>query len=95
MIRSEDLNKGYGRLVEIAHPDGRRTLYAHLNERLCSRGDWVHQNRPIGKVGKSGNARAKAIKPHLHFEVLENGYPVDPMKGYLKLDGSVITDQQS
>src|SRR4051794_3985573 len=56
---------GYGLLVVIAHPDGVRTLYAHLS------GTRVHVRQPvragerIGSVGATGNASG----PHLHFEV--------------------------
>jgi murein DD-endopeptidase MepM/ murein hydrolase activator NlpD len=65
---------GYGRTVVVAH-DGRvSTRYAHLSEIGVKPGDQVAAGQPIGKSGSTG----KATGPHLHFEVLEGGQPIDP-----------------
>ena len=77
-------DKGYGNYVEISHPDGFFTRYAHLSECWVSVGDWVPQGSAIGKSGKTGNADHKMIKPHLHFEIRYAKQPLNPtawMKG--------------
>lgn len=65
---------GYGNLVIIEHPDGRQTRYAHAEKLLVSKGDKVLAGEPIATVGSTG----KATGPHLHFEMRENGRPIDP-----------------
>ena len=67
---------GYGRTVIIQHGSKYSTLYAHLNgyKRGQRVGNKVKQGDIIGYVGSSGLATG----PHLHYEVLRNGVPVDP-----------------
>lgn len=67
---------GYGRLVEIQHPNGYATRYAHLSRIAPGIGPWtpVRQGQVIGYVGQSGLATG----PHLHYEVRRKGQPVDP-----------------
>jgi murein DD-endopeptidase MepM/ murein hydrolase activator NlpD len=75
---------GYGKYVEIRHPDGFVTIYAHLSEIDVGEGRIVYRGRVIGKVGRSGNASYRLIKPHLHFEIIKDGVPVDPMEYIIK-----------
>jgi murein DD-endopeptidase MepM/ murein hydrolase activator NlpD len=68
----------YGNLV-IIH--GERTerdyWYAHmLHPSPLHTGDSVRTGQPIGRVGKTGNART--IGCHLHFEIRKRGVPIDP-----------------
>jgi len=67
---------GYGRLIELRHPDGSMTRYAHLSAFAggLKLGSGVGQAQVIGKVGSSGLATG----PHLHYEIVENGRSVDP-----------------
>ncbi len=60
---------GYGNLVEIQHPDGSLTLYAHNNRILVRRGQEVMQGQQISELGSTG----RSTGPHLHFEVHPNG----------------------
>lgn len=55
---------GFGFRVILQHPDGRATLYAHLDSISVSVGDKVTQGLEIGLSGQTG----KATGPHLHFE---------------------------
>ena len=77
------LGKGYGKYVEIAHPDGRSTRYAHLSEVCHQKGDWVHRGDVIGVSGKTGNAANRHIRPHLHFEIRYAGKAINPVSGPL------------
>jgi murein DD-endopeptidase MepM/ murein hydrolase activator NlpD len=56
---------GYGNLVEIRHPDGSLTLYAHNNRILVREGQQVAQGQQIAEMGSTGYSTG----PHSHFEV--------------------------
>ncbi len=70
---------GYGRYIKIYHPGGFMTLYGHLFEVCVKTGQKVSQGQIIGKVGRSGNARYKGMKTHLHFEIRTGDTAIDPM----------------
>lgn len=65
----------YGLFVAVDHEDGYRTLYGHASQLLVTPGDSVRQNEVIALSGSTGRSSA----PHLHFEILLNGLPVDPL----------------
>ena len=67
---------GYGTTVVVEHANGLSTRYAHLSELLVKAGEQVDDRQAIGRAGQSG----KATAAHLHFEVLEDGIPVDPFR---------------
>ena len=71
-------NGGYGQYVQLLHPDGTNTRYAHLSEILAEKGAWVARDTVIGLVGKTGNANSRVILPHLHFEIRRGEEPIDP-----------------
>lgn len=66
--------RGYGKLVEIDHGNGLRTRYGHNAILLVHPGERVRRGQVIARVGQTGRASA----PHLHYEVLVDGRPVDP-----------------
>jgi murein DD-endopeptidase MepM/ murein hydrolase activator NlpD len=66
---------GYGKTVEINHGNGYVTRYAHNQRLLVTVGDTVQKGQPISLIGSTG----RSTGPHLHFEVLKQGRPVDPM----------------
>ena len=65
----------YGLMVLIEHGGGVRTLYGHASLLLVDRGQRVLQGEVIALSGSTGRSTA----PHLHFEILKNGNPVDPL----------------
>jgi len=69
--------KSYGEYIVINHHDGTMTLYAHgaPGSRKVSEGQKVTQGQTIMNVGTTGNSTGY----HLHFEVLINGKPVNPV----------------
>lgn len=69
-------NGGYGNFVEIRHPDGSLTRYAHNSRILVRKGDRVEQGQQIALMGSTGFSTG----PHLHFEIHPAGSgAVDPM----------------
>lgn len=69
---------GYGKVIRIRHDRGRTTVYGHLSaiESEVRAGRRIQQNQLIGRVGSTGLSTG----PHLHYEVQENGRPVDPVR---------------
>ena len=67
---------GYGNLIEINHGNGYITRYGHNREVLVEVGDRVKQGEVIARMGSSG----RSTGPHVHFEVLKNGKPVNPKR---------------
>jgi murein DD-endopeptidase MepM/ murein hydrolase activator NlpD len=65
---------GYGNVVYVVHPDGLETRYAHLQKIEVIKGQLVVGGDQIGQAGSTG----MSLGPHLHFEVREDGFVVDP-----------------
>ncbi len=67
---------GYGHTVVIDHGNGIKTRYAHMypGSITVRVGQRVYQGQQIGRIGSTGNSTG----PHLHFEMLVNGYKVNP-----------------
>jgi len=65
---------GYGRTIVIDHGHQISTLYGHLAKPDVVRGQTVEEGAGIGLIGATGLASG----PHLHYEVLVNGRPVNP-----------------
>ena len=68
---------GYGYLVEILHPDGSRSLYAHNSSLEVRKGQSVRQGQMISRMGSTG----RSTGPHLHFEIRPAGKgAINPLK---------------
>ena len=72
-----------GNYVELDHGDGISTRYCCLLERSVTQGDTVEGGGAVGTVGATGAATG----PHLHFELRQNGEPVDPQPSFLNTEG--------
>ncbi len=66
----------YGVYVTLDHGQGYSSLYAHAAESFVSPGQQVRRGEVIALSGNTGRSTA----PHLHFEILQNGAPVDPLR---------------
>jgi murein DD-endopeptidase MepM/ murein hydrolase activator NlpD len=77
-----DLHSQYGNMIEVDHGNGLITRYAHLSKRSAKVGDVVLSGGDIGQIGSTG----RATGPHLHFEVRQNGAPLNPTR-FLRLPG--------
>ena len=70
-------NGGYGKYIRIRHNSSYKTAYGHLNtyNKGISKGVRVNQGQIIGFVGSSGRSSG----PHLHYEVIYQNTPINPM----------------
>ena len=67
---------GYGNIVEIDHPGGFETVYAHLSKLDVHTGEQVTAGQVIARSGNTGWSTGA----HLHFEFQVKGQAVDPQK---------------
>ncbi|MBI2476742.1 peptidoglycan DD-metalloendopeptidase family protein [Candidatus Uhrbacteria bacterium] len=70
--------RSYGNYIMVVHTNGVATLYAHLSRFAVERGQIIGYSG--GMPGTPGAGLSTG--PHVHFEVREQGIPVDPY-GYL------------
>jgi murein DD-endopeptidase MepM/ murein hydrolase activator NlpD len=64
----------YGIKVDIDHGNGYHTWYAHLSRADVSVGAHVYKAETIGAAGATGFATG----PHLHYQLMYQGQPIDP-----------------
>lgn len=72
------MTRAYGNRIVVDHGaiDGKplQTTYSHLSAIEVAVGQRVQTGAPIGRVGSTGLSTG----PHLHFEVVYDGYYADP-----------------
>ncbi|MDR1890548.1 MAG: M23 family metallopeptidase [Zoogloeaceae bacterium] len=64
----------FGNMVEVNHGGELITRYAHMSALNVAVGDTVRRGQQVGALGSTG----RSTGPHLHFEVRQNGLPLDP-----------------
>lgn len=76
-----DFTTDYGNSIILDHGNGFLTFYKHCAVLLKKERAIVHQGELIAL---SGNTGLKSSGPHLHFEIWQNGKPINPEKLLLK-----------
>lgn len=71
--------KSYGNYTMIVHPGGVATIYGHLSRFAAKPDSYVKRGDLIGYTGGMPGQPGAGLStgPHLHFEVRQNGIPVD------------------
>jgi hypothetical protein len=80
VVSSASYEGGLGNLIEINHGHGLSTCYGHLSQIMVTAGHQITRGELIGLIGSTGYSTG----PHLHYEVHEDGRPVDPTKYLVK-----------
>ena len=75
VVVSAGWSGAYGYCVDIKHPNGTMTRYAHLSSIAVAYGQNVTQGQVIAYSGATGVVTG----PHLHFELFINGCTVNPV----------------
>jgi lipoprotein NlpD len=66
---------GYGKLIIIKHNETYLSAYAYNSKLLVKEGDRVNAGQAISEMGKDHSGRTV-----LHFEIRQNGKPINPTK---------------
>jgi murein DD-endopeptidase MepM/ murein hydrolase activator NlpD len=77
IVKGAEPKGRYGNWIEIEHPGKLGTVYGHLMGFApgIEPGAEVHKGDVIGYVGTTG----RTTGPHVHFELLVNGHPTNPV----------------
>lgn len=67
---------GYGNVLIIEHANGFYTLYGHLSDSFVFAGQYVEMGQAVARSGNTGISSG----PHLHFELRNREYPIDPAR---------------
>jgi len=67
---------GYGNVLVLEHTDGYYSMYGHLSSALVAAGRYVEIGQEIALSGNTGISSG----PHLHFEIRNGEFPIDPLR---------------
>ncbi len=67
-------DKIFGNMLIVDHQNGFQTVYGHNQKNLVNKGKKVYKGDVIALSGNTGRSSA----PHLHYEVVKDGEPIDP-----------------
>jgi murein DD-endopeptidase MepM/ murein hydrolase activator NlpD len=73
-VASATWDGGFGLKVDIDHGNGYHTWYAHLSRASVNAGQRVTKGQLIALSGSSGSSTG----PHLHYQLMHDGQPIDP-----------------
>lgn len=65
---------GYGNLLIIEHGNQFLSFYGHLSDSFVFPGQYVDMGQAVARSGNTGISSG----PHLHFELRNGDYPIDP-----------------
>ena len=68
-------DKVFGNMIIVDHGNNFKTAYGHNQKNMVVKGQKVYKGDVIALSGDTGRSSA----PHLHYEVIKNGEPVDPL----------------
>lgn len=74
-VESAGFNGNYGNSVLLDHGYGIGTRFGHLSRIAVHAGQKVRRGEVLGYVGSTG----RATSPHLHYEILYSGRPINPL----------------
>ncbi|NOU52441.1 M23 family metallopeptidase [Pseudoalteromonas sp. JBTF-M23] len=69
-------NGGYGKFIEIEHEHGLVSRFGHLHTIKVKKGQQIKKSEVIALMGSTG----RSTSTHLHYEVLQNGKHINPIK---------------
>jgi len=75
-VESVGYNGNYGNSILMTHGFGISTRFGHMSRFAVAAGQRVKRGDVIGFVGATG----RATSPHLHYEILFNGTPTNPLR---------------
>lgn len=84
VIGAGEFKGGYGNMVRIQN-GAWEVRFEHLAQVGVGVGDWVSPGQVVGLSGSTGESTG----PHVHYEVHENGLPVDPLEQ--RIDNGAVT----
>lgn len=84
-VISSGAASGYGNWIRIDHGDGLITIYGHMEVLYTKVGQKVKGGETIALIGNAGISTGA----HLHFQVEQDGTPIDPMSFYKDAAGSL------
>ncbi|NVJ56876.1 MAG: peptidoglycan DD-metalloendopeptidase family protein [Vibrionaceae bacterium] len=74
-----------GNYVVIQHGSRYKTRYLHLSKILVRKGQKILRGQRIGLAGATG----RVTGPHIHYELIDRGRPVNAMKANIPMANSV------
>lgn len=80
-----------GNYVVIQHGSRYKTRYLHLSKILVRKGQKVSRGQRIGLSGATG----RVTGPHIHYELIDRGRPVNAMKANIPMANSVPKNQMA
>lgn len=83
VVTADGKEYGYGNMLEIDHGYGFITRYAHNSKHLVRVGERVKRGQIVAYTGNTG----RSTGPHLHYEIMFNGKPVNPKNYILEEEG--------
>ncbi|WP_213470606.1 peptidoglycan DD-metalloendopeptidase family protein [Paenibacillus dendritiformis] len=84
-------NASRGNYIIIRHVNQLDTWYMHLQRIRVSVGDKVGKGDTIGALGTTG----RSTGPHLHFQIVQRGEPIDPLPFLTKASAGTPAEGRS